>query len=129
MQTSDVAEAQLSVADKTWDELGFRLRPKFAKVFVRTDLPPQRIGLIYLPPKEASFYGGLGHQRLVTATVIAVGPLAKSVKVGDRVCFARLHFGHIKQLDDKTYAGWVEQEQIAGFPEDNAVEPFAATGT
>lgn len=119
-------ETPKDIVQATWDELGYRIRPVFAKVFVRTELPPEKIGLIWLPPKEASFFAGLGHQRLVTAVVLSTGPGAKSVKVGERVCFQRLHFGHIKQLDDKTFVGWIEQEQLAGYPEDDTVEPLKA---
>jgi hypothetical protein len=120
-------EAPKDVVQATWDELGYRIRPWYAKVFVRTELPPQKFegSLLWLPPKEASFFAGLGHQRLVTATILSCGPLAKSVKVGDRVCFQRLHFGHIKQLEDKTYLGWIEQEQLAGHPDDT-IEPLKA---
>ena len=121
-------EAPKDVVQATWDELGYRIRPVFAKVFVRTELPPLKTesGLLWLPPKEAHFFSGLGHQRLVTATVLSLGPLAKAVKVGERVCFQRLHFGHIKQLEDKTFVGWIEQEQLAGYPEDDTVEPLKA---
>jgi hypothetical protein len=109
-----------NVVQLTWDELGYRIRPKFAKVFVRTELTPQKYAgsVLWLPPKEASFFAGLGHQRLVTATILSCGPLARAVKVGERVCFQRLHFGHIKQLEDKTFVGWIEQEQLAGYPDE-----------
>lgn len=131
----NVAEAAVSanpmvlstdLVERTWAELGYKVRPLFAKVFVRTELPPEKIGLIFVPPKEASFFGGLGHQRLVTATVLSVGPLAKSVVVGDRVVFQRLHFGHIARLDDKTFVGWIEQEQLAGFPDTASIESLEA---
>ena len=125
--TPTMLEAPKDVVQATWDELGYRIRSVFAKVFVRTELPPQKFpdSLLWLPPKEASFFAGLGHQRLVTATVLSCGPLARSVKVGERVCFQRLHFGHIKQLDDRTFVGWIEQEQLAGYPDDT-VEPLKA---
>lgn len=112
--------------EQTWRELGYMVRPLYAKVFVRTETPPEKIGLIYMPPKEADFYGGLGHQKLVTAIVLSTGPMAKLVKPGERVCFARLHFGHIAKLSDKTFVGWIEQEQLAGYPEDHVVEPLKA---
>lgn len=114
------------LVERTWAELGYKVRPLFAKVFIRTEPPPEKIGLIYLPPKEASFFGGLGHQRLVTATVLSTGPMAKSVKVGERVVFQRLHFGHIAKMEDKTFVGWVEQEQIAGYPDETTIEPLKA---
>lgn len=110
----------------SWAELGYKIRPMFAKVFVRTELPPEKIGLLYLPPKEASFFGGLGHMRLVTATVLSVGPLARAVKPGDRVVFRRLEFGHIAKLADGTFVGWIEQEQLIGHPDDASFEPLKA---
>jgi hypothetical protein len=115
-----------NLIESTWEELGYKVKPLYAKVFVRTDLPPEKIGLIYLPPKLADFHGGYGHQRLVTATVLAAGPLAKMVKPGDRVCFARLYFGYLEKLKDKTFFGWIEQEQLAGHPSDEDIEPLKA---
>ncbi len=117
-----------ALAQQTWDAVGFKIRPLFAKVFVKTDPPAQKIGLIYLPPKEAQFFGGLGHMRLVTATVIAVGPLAKSVKLGDRVCFRRLDFGHFVKLrqedQSEVFVGWIEQEQLSGFVDATTIVSF-----
>jgi hypothetical protein len=119
-----VGETREAQVERAWVELGYKVRPLFAKVFVVTDAPLQKIGLLWLPPKVASFYGGLGHQRLVTATVLSCGPGAKYVKPADRVCFARLQFGHIAKLPGERYVGWIEQEQIAGVPEDGAFEPW-----
>lgn len=117
-----------NVVEETWNELGYQVRPLFAKVFVRTEPPSEKFpgSLLFMPPKDAHFFGGLGHQRLVTATVLSTGPMAKSVKVGDRVVFQRLHFGHIAKLEDKTFVGWIEQEQIAGFPDEGTIEPLKA---
>jgi hypothetical protein len=120
------ASVNVEVVEQTWNEVGFKVRPMHAKVFVRTDPPPEKIGLIFLPPKEAEFYGGMGHQRLVTGTVLSVGPMARAVKPGDRVVFRRLEFGHIKKLERGVYVGWIEQEQLIGHPEGPEVVPFKA---
>jgi len=126
-RTNMDASSKTDVVEKTWEALGFRVRPMHAKVFVLTDAPPEKIGLIYLPPKEADFFGGMGHMRLVTGTVLSCGPLAKAVKPGDRVVFRRLEFGHIVKLDKGVYVGWVEQEQLCGHPEsDSDVAPLGA---
>jgi hypothetical protein len=117
-------ESRDAQVDRVWEELGYKIRPLFAKVFVVTDAPPQKAGLLWLPPKLASFYSGMGHQRLVTATVLACGPGAKAVKPTDRVCFARLQFGHVIKLPGERYFGWLEQEQIAGFVADADVCPW-----
>lgn len=119
-----VGETREAQVERVWSELGFRVRPLFAKVFVVTDAPAQKIGLLWLPPKVASFYGGMGHQRLVTATVLSCGPMANYVKPADRVCFARLQFGHIAKLPGERYVGWIEQEQLAGTPDDGMFEPW-----
>jgi hypothetical protein len=105
------------LVEKTWEAVGYKVRPMFAKVFVLTDAPPEKIGMLYLPPKLSDFHGGFGHQRLVTATVLACGPLARSVKPGDRVVFRRLDFGFIVKLEKGVYVGFIEQEQLAGYPE------------
>lgn len=121
------ASVNQETVEKTWSELGYSVRPMHAKVFVRTDPPPEKIGLIFVPPKMSDFFGGLGHQRLVTATVLSVGPMAKMVKPGDRVVFRRLEFGHIAKLDRGVYVGWIEQEQLVGHPEsDSDVAPLSA---
>lgn len=120
------ASVNVEVVEQTWNEVGFKVRPMHAKVFVRTDPPPEKIGLIFLPPKEAEFYGGMGHQRLVTGTVLSVGPMAKLVKVGDRVVFQRMNFGYIRKLDSGVYVGWIEEQQILGHPEGPESEPLRA---
>jgi len=119
-----VGETREAQVERTWKELGYKVRPVFAKVFVVTDAPAQKIGLLWLPPRAASFFGGLGHQRIVTATVLSCGPGAKYVKPADRVCFARLQFGHIAKLPGERYVGWIEQEQLAGVPEEGVFEPW-----
>lgn len=114
----------------TWEELGHKIRPLFGKVFVRTDPVVRRIGLIWLPPKYSNFHGGMGHLRLVTAVVLSTGPQAKMVKTGERIAFQRLQFGSISKLEDGTFVGYLEQEQVAGYPDDDfygSLEGMTAT--
>lgn len=107
----------------TWDELGFKIRPTSWTVMVRTDPVPEKVGLIWIPPDSAMLFNReLPHMKLVTATVLAVGPKAKMVKVGDRVVFKRVHFAWLWQLADKTYVGYLPQEELVGHPEDGAIE-------
>lgn len=120
------ASTNLDVVGQTWNEVGFKVRPMHAKVFVRTDPPVEKIGMIFLPPKEADFFGGMMHLRLVTATVLSVGPLARLVKPGDRVVFQRMNFGYIKKLEKGVYVGWIEEQQLVGHPEDSYIAPLKA---
>jgi hypothetical protein len=101
------------IAD-AWQHLGFKVRPVGRKVWVRTDPHEQKVGLIWKPPKLASFYGELPHQVTVAATVLAAGPQA-TVKPGERVCFTRLYFAHWCQMDDSTYIGYVDSAQLSGY--------------
>ena len=120
------ASTNLDVVGQTWNEVGFKVRPMHAKVFVRTDPPAEKIGMIFLPPKEADFFGGMMHLRLVTATVLSVGPMARLVKPGDRVVFQRMNFGYIKKLEKGVYVGWIEEQQLVGHPEGSEVAPLKA---
>jgi hypothetical protein len=112
------AETKKLIAE-TWDVLGVKgVRPLGRTLFVRTEAPPQKTesGLLWLPPKVASFYGGLPHQRLVIATVLSAGPKA-FVQAGDRVCFMRLHFARWHGLGEDQYVGWIDESQIFGYYE------------
>lgn len=106
---------------ETWAELGFKIKPMSYWVFVRTDPVERRRGLIWLPDKVADFWGGgLGHQRIVTAVVCAVGPTVSpnhGFVVGDQVAFKRLHFVHYRKMEDGTYFGWINANEVVGFPE------------
>lgn len=106
----------MELVERTWAEVGYRIRPLRFLVFVRTEPPEKKVGSLFLIDKDASFYGGLPHQRLVRATVLSAGPAA-NVKVGERVCFTRLHFARYKTLEDGTHVGWISSNEIAGYPD------------
>jgi hypothetical protein len=111
---------------QTWDELKFHVRPLGYWTFIRTDAVSRKQGMIWLPEKTSDFWGGgLGHQRLVTGVVCAVGPNVTKhhgFTVADRVVFQRLHFAQYKQLDDRTLLGWINANDIAGFPPEETEE-------
>jgi hypothetical protein len=115
---SDAATVlQDDTVEKTWEEVGYRVRPLRWMVFVRTDPIPQKVGSIYLPFKLQTFYGELPHLQVVTATVLSVGPKALGLQPGDRVAFARLHFARWLDMADGTKVGWIDANQIAGYAE------------
>jgi hypothetical protein len=122
LQTETVVPAD--IVQQTWTELGYSITPTLNKVFVRTDPNVTKVGMLFLPPREAHFFGGMAHLRLVTATVLSTGSNVTAVKKGDRVVFQRLHFGHIAKLDSGVFVGWIECAQICGFPEDDTQEPL-----
>jgi len=112
----------MDVVERTWDELGYRIRPLKYWVFVRTEPPYRRTeGGVWLPHKQVDFYGGLPHKRVVKGVVCAVGPTA-TVKVGERVCFQRLHFASRQRMADGTHFGWIDCNQLLGYPEDDDAE-------
>jgi len=100
--------------DAAWEEVGYRLQPLKDRIFVKTDPPETMFGSIHLPASRVSFYSSFGNERDVKATVMAVGPKVRDVYPGDRICFQRLHFGHIKRLADLTYVGWVTEYGVHG---------------
>lgn len=113
----------IDMVQKTWDELGFKVRPVRRNVVVRTHPLTQKTqsGLLWLPPKQTGFYGQLPHVHMVRATVLAVGPLAAqyyNVKVGEEIAFQRLHFGKFYDLNAEEKVGWIDASQVAGYPED-----------
>ena len=107
--------------EETWHELGFHIRPTSYWVFVRTDPVQKQKNGIWLPDKVSSFWhGGLGHQRIITAYVIAAGPDVHEnhgFQVGDHIAFKRLHFASYRQMDDQTYVGYLNANEVVGFPE------------
>lgn len=109
----DVNTDAQEVVNRTWSEVGYKITPLRKMVFVKTDPVPQKVGSLYLPPKLATFYGELPNLVLVNATVLAAGPKA-SVRPGDRVCFTRLFFARYCDLQDGTYIGWIEEENLTG---------------
>jgi len=101
------------VVERTWAEVGCRVRPLRRMVFLRTLPLEQKIGSILLPPKLTSFHGELPHMKTIQAIVVAVGPKA-TVKPGDHVCFTRLQFAWWKKLEDKCMFGWIDENDITG---------------
>lgn len=106
--------------EETWKDIGMKVRPMRRHVYVRTAAYIGKIGKIYLPGGNYSgFYSGLAHQRLVKATVCAVGPRVKGVKPGETIIFQRLFFIKHLSIDDGTFVGWVDEENVIGYaPED-----------
>lgn len=113
------------VVERTWDEVGYRVRAMHRNVFVRTDPPEQKVGLLWLPPKLQGFHGDLPHLRVVKATVLAAGPKTE-LKPGDRICFQRLHFAWLKKLGGEVMFGWIDQVQVLGYALDgDAISSYA----
>lgn len=111
-------ERNMDVIEKTWEELGRRVKDALGRtVFVRTDAPTDKTdsGVLWLPPKQQGFYGGLPtlpHKRIVKGTVLVSGPDAE-VQPGDRICFQRLDFAWLWKLKDGAYVGYIDEMQIA----------------
>lgn len=110
------------MVEKTWEELGFKLRALGYKTIVRT-LPHLRKtpgGVLWLPPKLQGFHGELPHLVEVRAVVLSAGPLglAKNMEVGSIIMFKRLHFGfwyRVGDLVDQEYVGWVDANDVIGY--------------
>lgn len=105
------------VVAETWKELGFSIAAVSNRIFVRTDPPIEKTGGgLWLPPELTGNYGRrVGSEVLVTATVLSVGPLAKSaVEKGDTVVFPRLNFGWTHKLEDGTLVGWIPDREVFG---------------
>ena len=110
---------------RTMEELECKaLHPLRWMVFVRT-LPLEQktySGKLWLPPSATDMYPSmhveLPHKRMVHAVVLAAGPKAPYVKPGDTVMFQRLHFAWWKKMQDGTFVGWIDYNQLAGFVED-----------
>lgn len=98
-------------AKATWEELGHEVHPLGERVLVRTHPIPERsAGGIFLP--KTSFYDGLANDRMLTATVLNVGPKVSDVKRGDVVMFSRMVFARYEQMADKTMVGWVDYKEL-----------------
>jgi hypothetical protein len=111
--------------ERTWAEVGCRLRPLKRTVMVRTLPIPQKVGSLWLPAKAASFYGGMPHQILIRAIVLSAGPQSH-VAPGEKVCFQRLWFSRWKGLSDGCYVGYLDAVKLAGIVEDDTEEQAAA---
>lgn len=107
----------MEVVEKTWAEVGCKVRPIRRWVMVRTLPVEQKIGSLYVTPKESSFYGVLPHMRNVRAIVLSAGDKA-FVKPGEEVVFSRLHFALWKNLEDGCKVGWIDENQLLGYAED-----------
>jgi hypothetical protein len=111
--------------EKTWAEIGRKIRPLRNIVFMRTELLPEMDGHIYLPPSVRGNYSGLPHKVFMRAVVIAVGPKCK-LKVGQRIAFSRLFFARWEHMEDKTLVGYVQEENIQAEVVEDVVENVAA---
>lgn len=117
-----------ALVDATWAEIGHKVRPIQNKVYVRTDVPPQKIGMVYMPAEMWGQYGQrLGSKVFVTATVLATGPAVKDAPdIGTKVVFSRLMFGWSYKMADGTHVGWIDANEIIGVAEEGDVIPYFA---
>lgn len=106
---------RLEIIEQTWGEIGWRAKPLKRWVFVRTELLPDKIGSLYLPPTLRGNYAQLGHKVLMRALVLSTGPQCRILKPGDRIAFPRLFFARWHYLEDKSLAGWVDEDNISGY--------------
>ena len=100
--------------DRTWQEVGHKIRPLRRLLVVRTLPTEQMVGSLWMPSSASATYGGLAHQRTLKAVVLAVGPKA-TVKPGELIAFTRLFFGWWKKFDNDCYFGWIDEDQIHGY--------------
>ncbi len=114
------------IIERTWTELGKRVRPLRNYVWVRTEPRPTHIGSILLPRSLQRFYADLPHTVLILAKVIAIGPEVLDVKVGDRIAFVRLYFARYEELEDKTLVGYIYEPNIAGYAVETETEAKSA---
>lgn len=109
-----ITQAQQDTVEKTWTEVGWKIRPLSRKVFLKTLPLETKIGSILLPPKLTSFHGELPHMKTIFAVVMAAGPEA-TVKPGEQVCFTRLKFAWLRKLEDGCMFGWIDENDITGY--------------
>ena len=100
------------------EEVGRKYQPLRSQVIVRTD-PLQRVtaGGLVLTARETNFYAGMGHAKILKATVVAVGDHS-SLKRGERVCFQRLYFARLVELKDGTFVGSIDENELVGYIEE-----------
>jgi len=108
---------------RTWEELGYKIRAMNNRVWMRTFPLPQMTesGLLHLPPKKTSFYGEkMASKMYVTATVLALSEEAKrsGIKVGHELLFTRLEFARHCYMDDQSLVGWIRVEHILAIVDD-----------
>ena len=104
--------------DRTWQEVGHKIRPLRRLLVVRTLPTEQKLGLLWLPPSAVSVYGGLAHQRTLKAVVLSVGPKA-TVKPGEVIAFTRLYFGWWQKFENDCYLGWIDETQVSGYVDED----------
>ena len=104
--------------DRTWQDYGRKIRPLRKLLVVRTLPTEQRVGSLWLPPTAASLYGPLAHQRQVKAIVLAAGPQA-TVKPGEVIAFTRLYFGYWHKYENDCYLGWIDENQVSGYVDED----------
>lgn len=107
-------ENTMDVVEKTWEEVGTRVRPLRRMVFVRTLPLEEKIGSIWLPAKLTKFHGELPHMKTINAIVLSAGPKC-TVKTGETVCFTRSFFAWWKKLEDGCMIGWIDESQLSGY--------------
>jgi len=113
----------MDIIERTWEELGYRIRATNYRVWVRTLPHPRKHGSIWLPPKAGSFYGELPHLRTVYGTVLSAGPrgVAAELKPGDIVAFKRLEFAWWAKLEASTKDEYGEDEEYLGYLDANHI--------
>ena len=111
--------------NRTWNELGKKIRALGYKVAVRTDLPEiKSAGGIFYPPQESSFYSGPMHLRLVRATTLSVGESASDLVQGERVCFQRKYFVRTHELKDGSMVGFINIGEVTAVIEQAGLSKF-----
>lgn len=113
----------MGMVERTWEELGYRIRATGWKVWVRTLPHGRKYGSIWLPPKAASFHGELPHLRTVYAMVLSAGPKgqAQELKPGDIIAFKRLEFAWFQKLTPTNVDEYGADEEILGYIDANHI--------
>jgi co-chaperonin GroES (HSP10) len=111
--------------EKTWAELGFRIRPLNRKVFIRTETRPYKTaGGIIIPESARGIYS-VDRSKIdveLYARVLSVGPRCREIKEGDRIFISRLYFAWIRKLADGNFVGYLEEENVFGFAAEDEVK-------
>lgn len=116
---------------ETWAECGVRsVKPARQTIMVRTELLPEYIGRIFIPPHLRGNYTDLPHKVFMWGLVLSTGSECQHIKVGDRVGFSRLFFARWQYMEDKTLVGWVKEENVYLLAEeDGKVEQINASAS
>lgn len=120
-----------NVIEETWEKIGFRMRPMRRLIAVRTHPFASSVGGILIPESLTTMWGGiLGNQKIVVATALSVGPDCVEAEPGQILMFLRLFFINHTKLDDGTYVGWVDEQNLIGYPENrDAQVAFTGSGS